>query len=497
VAKGVSRVSQTSKNNDDPRLAEMLDVIFRFAAGDLKARGTLSNDDSTLDGVVAGINILGEELEASVAETKQANESLRQAFDYAQTLIRSSPDGILAVDRDFRITEWNLSMERMFGEDREYAVGLALDEIPFMLETGEAARIRTGLDGQNIQPREFACRIPGADKESYFETLMAPLRDRTGQIQGAVLRIRDITERKWAEEQLRRASLYARSLIEADLDPLVTISVEGKIMDSNAAAARATGVPLERLTGSDFSEYFTDPDRARAAYREAFTKGAVKNYPLTMRQVSGNLTEVLYNASVFHSEKGEVAGVLAVARDISERRRAERAEEVARRDGLTDLYNHRTFYEFLREEAVRAQRFNRPVSLLMLDIDHFKRVNDAYGHEAGDVVLKGLSGLLVQQVRAVDRVCRYGGEEFTVILPETDVAMAMQIAERMRAEVGRQPFDIGGGKTIGITVSIGVATYPQHVDSPEEVVKAADIALYAAKLAGRNRVSCWKTEMLG
>jgi diguanylate cyclase (GGDEF)-like protein len=145
--------------------------------------------------------------------------------------------------------------------------------------------------------------------------------------------------------------------------------------------------------------------------------------------------------------------------------------------------------ELLKEETVRAQRFNHPVSLLMLDIDHFKHVNDTHGHKAGDVVLKGLSDLLMKQVRAVDRVCRYGGEEFTVILPETDAAVAMQIAERMRAEVERQPFDIGGGKTIGITVSIGVATYPQHLDSPEEVIKAADVALYAAKRAGRNRVS--------
>ena len=104
-----------------------------------------------------------------------------------------------------------------------------------MRETGEATRIKAGLDGQNIQPREVPYRIPGADKESFFESLMAPLRDRTGQIQGAVLRIRDITEHKWAEEQLRRASLYTRSLIEAGLDPLVTISVEGKIMDLNTA----------------------------------------------------------------------------------------------------------------------------------------------------------------------------------------------------------------------------------------------------------------------
>lgn len=490
-------MSQTPKNNGDPRLAEILDIIFKYAAGDLKARGTLYDDDSALDGVMAGINILGEELEVAVAENKQVNDSLRQALDYAQTLIRSSPDGILAVDSDLRITEWNLLMEQMFGKVREQAIGLVLDEIPFMLETGEAARIRTGLDGQNIQRREIAYRIPGADKESFFESLMALLRNRTGSIQGAVLRIRDITERKWAEEQLRRASLYTRSLIEAGLDPLVTISVEGKIMDSNMAAARETGVSRELLIGTDFSEYFTDPDRARAAYQEAFTKGVVRNYPLTMRHVSGKMTEVLYNASVYHIENGERAGVLAVARDITERKRAEQAEELARRDSLTDLYNHRTFYELLKDEFARTQRFNRPLSLLMLDIDHFKRVNDTHGHDAGDIILKDLSDLLVKQMRAIDRVCRYGGEEFTVILPEADTAVAMQIAERLRAEVERQLFDIGGGKTIGITLTIGVVTYPQHMDSPEGIIKAADVALYAAKRAGRNRVYLYETEMPG
>jgi two-component system cell cycle response regulator len=103
----------------------------------------------------------------------------------------------------------------------------------------------------------------------------------------------------------------------------------------------------------------------------------------------------------------------------------------------------------------------------------------------------------VKQMRAIDRVCRYGGEEFTVILPEADTAVAMQIAERLRAEVERQPFDIGGGKTIGITLTIGVVTYPQHMDSPEGIIKAADVALYAAKRAGRNRVYHYETEMAG
>jgi diguanylate cyclase (GGDEF)-like protein/PAS domain S-box-containing protein len=487
----------SDNNNNDPRLAEMLEVIFSYAAGDLKARGTLSDDDSAVDGVMAGINILGEELEAYAAEIKQANGSLRQALEYAQTLIRSSPDGIVAVDRDLRITEWNPLMEQMCGTVREQAIGRVLDEIAFMQDTGEAARIRVGFDGEGIQPREIAYRIPGTNERRFFEVLAAPLRDQVGQILGAILRIRDVTERKRAEEQLRLAALYARSLIEAGLDPLVTISATGKITDVNEAAVRGTGVPRELLIGSNFSQYFTDPDQANAGYQEAFTKGAVSNYPLTIRHASGQLTEVLYNASVYRDVKGEIAGVLAVARDITERKRAEQAEELARRDGLTNLCNYRTFQELLKDETVRAQRFNRPVSLLMLDIDHFKCVNDTRGHQAGDVILKGLSDLLVKRSRAVDQVCRYGGEEFTVILPDTDTTVAMQIAERLRAEVERQPFDIGGGSTIRITVSIGVATYPQQADSPEEVVKAADAALYAAKHSGRNRVSRHETETPG
>jgi len=484
-------------NNNNRRFAEVLEVIFRYAAGDLKARGTLSKEETDVDGIMAGVNMLGEELEAYAAETKQAHDSLRQALDYAQALIRSSPHGIFAVDRDLRITEWNPLMEQFSGTVRDQAIGRVLDEIPFMRDTGEAETIRVGLDGGDPQPNEIGYRSQGADTERYFESVMAPLQDPAGQIRGAVVRVSDITERKRAEEQLRQASLYARSLIEASLDPLVTISVDGKIMDVNEAAVQATGVPRERLIGSDFAEYFTDPARAHAGYREAFTTGVVRNFPLTMRHASGKLTEVLYNAGVYHTQKGETAGVLAVARDITERRRAERAEERASRDSLTDLYNHRTFYALLRDEVARTRRVNRPLSLLMLDVDHFKNVNDTLGHQAGDAILRGLSDLLVKQVRAVDRVCRYGGEEFTVIMPETDAAVAMQIAERLRYLVERQPFDIDDGKTTGITVSVGVATYPQHVDSPDGIVRAADVALYAAKQAGRNRVSRYDAETSG
>lgn len=162
-------------------------------------------------------------------------------------------------------------------------------------------------------------------------------------------------------------------------------------------------------------------------------------------------------------------------------------EAFATRDGLTGLYNHRAFYKLLGDELARAQRFERPVSLLLLDIDYFKRVNDTHGHLAGDAVLRGLSELLGRETRAVDRVCRYGGEEIVVILPETGLDAAARFAERLRAAVEAWPFD-ANAILIRLTVSIGVASWPLHADNAQALISAADTAMYAAKQGGRNRV---------
>ena len=161
-------------------------------------------------------------------------------------------------------------------------------------------------------------------------------------------------------------------------------------------------------------------------------------------------------------------------------------EQIASHDGLTGMYNRRTFDTLLEAEVERARRYSRPLSLLMIDIDHFKQVNDVYGHQAGDAILRGLSSLLSRHARTIDRVCRYGGEEITVILPETDTAV--EFGERLRAAVEAASFDIGNGKTIAITVSIGAARFPADANSEKMLVSVADTALYAAKDGGRNRV---------
>jgi PAS domain S-box-containing protein len=147
----------------------------------------------------------------------------------------------------------------------------------------------------------------------------AELKTVVGALQG------EMAEREKAEEAVRVASLYTRSLIEASLDPLVTISADGKIMDVNRATELVTGVSRNHLIGSDFSDYFTEPEKAREGYKQVFQTGLVWDYPLAIRDSSGRITEVLYNATLYRNEVGEVQGVFAAARDITARKRAEEA----------------------------------------------------------------------------------------------------------------------------------------------------------------------------
>ncbi len=197
-------------------------------------------------------------------------------------------------------------------------------------------------------------------------------------------------------------------------------------------------------------------------------------------------------------EIGHLAeGFNFMAADMEEK--VERLEALATSDYLTGLFNHRAFQERLKTEISRAQRYAHPCSLLLVDIDHFKRVNEAHGYQAGDEVLKQLAGLLQANLRESDIAGRYGGEEFAALLPESDLAEAQAVAERMRAAVQGQAFmvsaaesiSLAGAEPLRLTVSIGLAGFPADSSQPEGVVMAAEVALLRAKHISRNLVCAY------
>lgn len=176
------------------------------------------------------------------------------------------------------------------------------------------------------------------------------------------------------------------------------------------------------------------------------------------------------------------------AQAIENARLYTQVQKQARTDALTGLNNRGEFQRQLKEEEERARRYHRSLSLLMLDVDHFKHVNDTHGHQAGDEVLRALAACLREQIRPVDHAARYGGEEFVVILPETSNEGALDLAERLRMAVAGTVVPVAEGRTIAVTISIGVATFPADAGSEAALIAAADAALYAAKQGGKNRV---------
>jgi len=187
--------------------------------------------------------------------------------------------------------------------------------------------------------------------------------------------------------------------------------------------------------------------------------------------------------------EGKLIGVLGIARDITARKRAEEeCHYFSIHDPLTGLYNRRVLEERINAEIDRADRYERNLSIFMVDFDHFKNINDTFGHQNGDIALCHLAKLLESSIRKIDYVARYGGEEFVVILPETPLLKGKELAERLCEKIAESNIPIPGEKQIRITASIGVACFPEHGKSWEKLLDAADSAMYIAKQCGRNQV---------
>ena len=286
-----------------------------------------------------------------VTERRKTEASLKEIKDQLELQVKRMPIGCIVWDKDFKVSSWNPAAETIFGYSAKDIIG----KHPYGTIVPKEAQPRVEKVWQRLlEGDETANSInDNLTKQGKLITCSwsnTPLKREDNSVIGALSMVQDITERKEAEKKLEEyrtsleklveertkklklSSLYARNLIEASLNPLVTINVEGQITDVNKATELATGCSRRQLIGSGFSNYFIEPEKAEIGYKRVFTEGLVKDYPLAIRHRNGRVTDVLYNATVYKNEAGEIQGVFAAARDITELRKAEEeAHEAAKK----------------------------------------------------------------------------------------------------------------------------------------------------------------------
>jgi PAS domain S-box-containing protein len=276
--------------------------------------------------------IINHRREAKLAETSAFLDNILES---------STTYSIISEDLDRKILFWNEGARRNYGYTADEIVGKSQDILhtPEDRASGAADRLIRTANAKGVAEGEFE-RVRKDGTHFPAGVVMTRREDASGEPIGYLIISDDISERRQAEEQLRAASQYARSLIEASLDPLMTINPDGKITDVNNATQRITGETRDRLIGTDFAVYFTEPEKARACYRRVFTNGIVVGYPLAIRHVSGTATAVLYNASLYRGANGEVAGVFAAARDISQLPQSDMMPAQKRRGALWRYFGY-------------------------------------------------------------------------------------------------------------------------------------------------------------
>ena len=302
-------------------------------------------------------------LQEEIEERRRAEEAIRRLA----AIVESADEAIVGKTTEGIIVSWNTAAERLYGYPAAEMIGQSIFHLAPPGRREELTRILEQINqGQHVEHLETE-RVRKDGSVIAVSVTISPICDATGSITGASSIAHDVTELKRAEAALRLANHYNRSLIEASPDPLVTITPEGKIGDVNAATERATGCPRAELIGADFSDYFTDPDQARAGYQRVFTQGVVRDYALDLRHTDGHTTSVLYNASVYKDEAGQVLGVFAAARDITKRKQAEakRAEEHAI---LSAILESAESPIFALDRSYRYIAFNHMHAQMMRDL---------------------------------------------------------------------------------------------------------------------------------
>lgn len=427
-----------------------------------------------------------------VSERKEAEQALRTSEANLKAFFDHSPIGINVFDQNGKVLTVNRAAREMFGISPDDSLQnyclfndpAILPETKIALSRGLSASEERFIDFQQIKKHRLYETSKSASSQVYIQLNFTPCFTDNQTLAGYIASIIDTTERKLEEQRLQLTQFS----VEWATDCLYWIDPDARIQYVNQTACRSLGYSREELLElrvTDIDAHFST-EMWWSHWQELKQKGSLKFETVQrtkdMREMP---VEVIANYIVFEGLEYNCAFV----RDISQRKAMQaELERQARTDYLTGIANRRYFLEQGEAELARADRYGNPLSVLMLDIDHFKAVNDGYGHAVGDQVLQKMSGILVAMLREIDISGRLGGEEFAVLLPETNHGKAIEAAERLRAAVADSHILLESGQVLRFTVSIGVATLMDKNTNIGNLLNLADKALYHAKHSGRNKV---------
>ncbi|MFN2267963.1 MAG: diguanylate cyclase, partial [Desulfonatronovibrio sp.] len=435
-----------------------------------------------------------------ITERKHLEKALQENERKLRNITDTMGEGLYVMDKQGVVTFVNPAASELLGYTEEEILGqVGHDMFHVHNQHGELIPLQqcpvfqAVSQGKTYRDEDFFQR---RDKSIFpVEVIGRPMWEN-GKVEGSVNAFFDITHRKSVEESLKESEERFRITLENLPGAVFTHDREGRFLLVNRAACKQSGYSREELLQMKVKDI--DP---QAPAREDIMKvwqnlksgqsSTVESFHVR-KDGSKYPAEVFINAITLNGQPA----VLAVAFDISQRKAAEeRLRFLATTDELTGLWNRRHFSKGVRNELERARRYQKMFSLLMLDIDYFKKINDTYGHGAGDEVLRHFAHLLMKNLRQMDVAGRVGGEEFSIILPHTDMDGAYAIAERLRQSIAATPVNYQGHK-IHFTVSIGIASYQKDIKNEDEMFRMADNALYKAKSQGRNLVAIYENQSL-
>ena len=429
-------------------------------------------------------------------ELWKTSEALERSEKRYRELYDNLRDGFAVVNLKGQLVLWNRAFQEMLGYSEKELGKLSNGDItPERWHDLEAKIIKDQVLSKghsDFYEKEYIRK----DGTVFPVTLRARLiRNERGKPTGMWAFVRDIEDRKKVVEALRQTEEKYRTLFEDSRDAITITDRKGAFQDVNKAMLDLFGYTKEQMMRMKFRDLYVDPADAARFQQEIRKKGSLRDHEAKLLKKGGKVMHCVLIGTQKRSEDGTITGFQGIVRDITAQKAMEEAlresekryMELSITDDLTGLFNQRHFYNQLRAEIDRIQRYKHPLALLLLDVDNFKIYNDTYGHLAGDKVLAKLGQVIRSSIRKTDAGYRYGGEEFTVILTETPGQNAVVAAERLRKRFADEIFFPVPLEPVGVTVSIGIANYHDG-EEITSFVKRADQNMYEAKGNGKNCV---------